>query len=165
MFNVLLMFRKKVGRVSKDKMYRENGRAVQTIAMARVSWQQGQHRNREALKGFLLLSQKDVDQEVQTFNGQTIVEAQINQVVIREEDNSLPFFMLYRPNTLTHWPHPIHNHLFPKLFFSSPARERIVEIIQKRRVWLGRGPNRTSGKKLHLLYQTIPNLGFRLLPK
>lgn len=87
------MFRKKVGRVSKDKMFLENGKAVQTIAMARVSWQQGQHRKREALKGLLLFNQTDVDQqEVQTFNDLVLVEVRINQVVIKEEDNSLPFF-------------------------------------------------------------------------
>lgn len=99
MSNVRLMFRKKVGRVSKDKMYLENGRAVQTIAMARVSWQQSPRMKREAPKGFLLFNQKDVDQEVQTFNDLVLVEAQINQVIIKGEDNSLP---LFRCIELTH---------------------------------------------------------------
>ena len=92
MFNVHQMFRNEVGRASKDKMHRENGRVQQIIRMARVSWQQS-HLKREALKGFLQFNQTDVhQQEVQTLHDLTIVE-QINQVVIKEEGNSLPLLL------------------------------------------------------------------------
>lgn len=95
MFNALPMFRNEVGRGSKDKMCRENGQAVQTITMARVSWQQSQHKKREVVKGIRLFNRTDEDQqEVQTFNDLTIKEARTNQVVIKEEDNSLPLYNL-----------------------------------------------------------------------
>lgn len=92
MFNARQMFRNEVGQVSKDKMFRENGQAVQTITVARVSWQQSQHKKREATKGLLLFNQTTVDQVAQVFNDLTIAEARTNQVVIKEEDNSLPLY-------------------------------------------------------------------------
>ena len=91
MLNARPIFRNEVGQGSKDKMYPESGQAVQTITMARVSWQQSHHKKREAHNG-LLFNQTTVDQVAQVFNDLTIAEARTNQVVIKEEDNSLPFY-------------------------------------------------------------------------
>ena len=94
MFNARPMFRNEVGLVSKDKMYPESGQAAQTITVARVSWQQSQHKKREVPKGLLPFNRTAVDQVAPVFNDLTIAEARTtNQVVIKGEDNSLPFLL------------------------------------------------------------------------